>query len=368
MTTISKLLFIASFVLLFITACEEQVQSSISQDETAVTFSIELDAEELYLRPERSYTLKATVTPVSTEAVKWTSDNPEVVSVIAGILTTKKEGEATITASIDDVTASCRVVVAVPEYKLIWQDDFTGTSLDTTKWNNLVQGGGGNGEVQLYTDGENILVKDGVLTITARKETKMSPVSGNYFNYTSASINTRDKIRFTYGKIEARISLPSGKGTWPAFWMMPNDSEYGTWPRSGEIDIMEHVGSDPRMISHAYHTKKRNTSNGQNWSQKTYKDNIEGEFHIYTLEWEEDYLDGSPALLFYVDGERTGIRVADKGVTWEDWPFDKDFYIILNVALGGTWGGTIDDSIFEDPANPVEMKVDWVRLYQRQYE
>ena len=361
MKTIWKILFPAVAVLtLLLPGCKEPADEP-------VTYTITLSDTQLYLRPERSYTLAATVVPVSPEAVVWASSNPDVVSVVAGVLRTKAEGDATITATVGEASAVCQVHVAVPQYQLVWEDNFDGTALDTNSWTNLVQGGGGNGEVMLYTDGENLTVADGLLTITARKERKQSPVSGNYFNYTSASINTQGKVHFTYGKVEARISLPSGVGTWPAFWMMPNDNVYGTWPRSGEIDIMEHTGSDVRMISHAYHTKNRNGMTGGNWNMKTYMDNVEGTFHTYTLEWEEDYLDGKPALLFYVDGERTGIRVADNEATWEDWPFDQDFYIILNLAIGGTWGGTPDDDRLSDPNNPVQMQVDWVRLYQRQY-
>ncbi len=143
--------------------------------------------------------------------------------------------------------------------------------------------------------------------------------------------------------------------------MMPTKSIYDTWPRSGEIDIMEHVGSDPDMISHALHTLA--ASGGSCWDKRTYPGNVENVFHIYTVEWVEKYHNGNDALMFYIDNEliATKDQVHWSVSTSRDWPFDQDFFVILNVAIGGTWGGTIDDSIFN---SPVQMKVDYVRVYQ----
>lgn len=348
---------IIAFVYLLASCSSEQPKENPGQEKTIV-----LSDTIVEMKPDRTYMLTATVIPPSDNSVVWVSSDPSVVSVFMGKLTSKKEGIATVSAIVDGLSASCEVIVYHPQYTLIWEDNFDGSILNESYWTLEKGGGGGNGEKQYYTEGDNIKVENGLLTISARKEQATSNMTGVTYNYTSARIITKNKVKFTYGKIEASISLPSGRGTWPAFWLMPNDSEYGGWPRSGEIDIMEHVGSDPRMISHAYHTKKNNTSTGTNWSQKYYKDDVEGFFHTYTLEWEEDYLDGRDAFLFYVDGERTAIKVEPEESTWEDWPFDKDFYMILNLAIGGSWGGTIDDSIFE---NPVEMKVDWVKVYQR---
>ena len=328
------------------------------------TYVVTLSPDSLLLRPGRKATLSVNVTPISTNAVVWESSDPTIAKVMLGSVTAIKEGKATITATCEGVTAKCEVTVATPSYELIWEDNFDGTGLNTNYWNVQTGGGGGNQEQQYYTENDNITVKDGILTITARKEEATSPNTGVTYNYTSARINTKDKIKFTYGKVEARINMPSGQGTWPAFWMMPNNSVYGGWPKSGEIDIVEHVGSDPRMVSNAYHTKNHNTSNGTNWGRRTYHDDVEGSFHTYGLVWEEDYLDGRPALIFTFDGDTTAFRVKEENWDWQDWPFDKDFYIILNLALGGTWGGTIDDAIFE---NPVEMKIDWVRVYQLKY-
>lgn len=333
-----------------------------TQQDPDVKTIITLSDTTVTMKPERTHTVTATTTPLSDNPVIWSSSDESIVSVFMGVLTSKKEGTAIITATIDDVSASCKVIVRIPTYQLVWEDNFDGDILNQLYWNNEKGGGGGNGEKQYYTDGNNISISNGILTLKAKKEDITSPATGVKYNYTSARINTKNKFKFTYGKIEARINLPSGQGTWPAFWMMPNDNAYGGWPRSGEIDIMEHVGSDSKMISHAYHTNKNNTSSGTNWSMKTYKDNVEGSYHVYTLEWEYDYLSGRDAFVFYVDGIQTGFKVESENTTWEDWPFDKDFYLIFNLAMGGSWGGEIDNSIFEQA---VEMKVDWIRFYQR---
>ncbi|TZF86005.1 glycoside hydrolase family 16 protein (plasmid) [Pedobacter sp. BS3] len=244
------------------------------------------------------------------------------------------------------------------KYELIWSDEFDGTKLDTDKWNYETGTGFGNQEKQYCTDREkNVKVEDGNLVITAYKE------DYNNCSYTSARINSKKKGFLKYGKIEARISLPSGKGTWPAFWMLP---EVGYWPTYGEIDIMEHVGSDPTMISHAVHTAQKNGSNGQNWQNKQYPGVVEGEFHTYAIEWLNDYDDGDDCIIFYIDDkESTRLYQPHNINDLAVWPFTADFYVILNLSIGGTWGGQIDDSIFNNPAKPVQMKVDYVRLYQK---
>lgn len=234
-----------------------------------------------------------------------------------------------------------------------WMKDFR--DLDQLK----LRLGWGNQEKQYYTDrSENLRIEDGCLVIEARQE----QYENN--NYTSARITTKNKKDFVYGKIEARISLPSGRGTWPAFWMLG----YGGWPTCGEIDIMEHVGSNPTMISHALHTRKKNGSNGTNWSYRATVENVEGEFHIYGIEWLKDYELQRDAIRFYIDDEVSTIQYEPTAEPdFEQWPFNDAFYIILNLAIGGTMGGSINTDIFADPENnPVLMKVDWVRVYQKQ--
>lgn len=242
------------------------------------------------------------------------------------------------------------------EYELVWSDEFEEPKLNTDKWNYEVKGGGfGNQEKQYCTDREkNVRVEGGNLIITAHKE------DYERHSYTSARINSKSKGFIKYGKVEARINLPSGRGTWPAFWMLP---EIGYWPRYGEIDIMEHVGSDPKMISHALHTEKRH--GGNPWQNKQYLDNVEGEFHIYSMEWLEDYDNGDDCIIFSINGKESARIYQARVSDLSNWPFIDNFYVILNLAIGGTWGGQIDDTIFENPNKPVEMKVDYVRMYQK---
>jgi beta-glucanase (GH16 family) len=238
-------------------------------------------------------------------------------------------------------------------YELVWSDEFDGTELDTTKWRYEINAlGGGNNELQYYTD-QNTSVADGILTITARKEEYLGR------DYTSSRITTENQGEWTYGIFEARIKLPPGRGTWPAFWMMPSFSRYGGWPDSGEIDIMEHVGYDENVIHGSIHTRIYNHKDG---SQKggTYRDltDATSEFHVYKVEWLPDRLD------YYVNDELYYSYEPNKFSScpsFNVWPFNGDFFLILNIAIGGDWGGAqgVDDDIF-----PTSMEIDYVRVYQ----
>lgn len=297
----------------------------------------------------------------SKPTIEWTSSNEKVATVIDGKVKALSRGNTTIKAKADSVSATCAIVVTRTDlpYQLVWSDEFDGTTLDLTKWNVETGGGGwGNQEKQFYTNRpENLRLENGNLIIEARKETYQSN------NYTSARINTRDKHAFKYGKIEARISLPVGKGTWPAFWMMGANIGTARWPLCGEIDIMEHIGSKPTMISHATHTTEKNGSKGNNWHyQKTVPD-VENNFHIYAIEWELKANEGADNISFFIDGVKS-VTIWEPHVnsTPQIWPFKQDFFLLLNLAIGGTMGGAIEDSIFDVP---VLMKVDYVRVYQR---
>ncbi len=332
------------FFLSLIVSCEKEID-----------YSITVDYSELTLKTGESYTIVAKVTPASSDGIVWTSSNESVATVFYGIITAKKEGEAIITATSNGESASCKVNVQNPGYSLVWSDEFETNSLNTKNWNIDIGNGNwgwGNGESEYYTGRtDNLRIENGVLVIQAKKE--------NYqgFGYTSGRINSKNKIDFAYGKIEARISLPSGAGTWPAFWMLG----YGSWPTCGEIDIMEHIGSNPTMISHALHTAEKN--GGNSWSSRNYKVGIENNFHTYSIEWEKSIDDGDDCIKFYVDGNLTATKWQANNVDdVRQWPFTDNFYIILNLALGGTMGGTIDDTIF---GNQILMKVDYVRVYQR---
>lgn len=306
--------------------------------------------------------LQLTATP--SDGVDWSSSNPDVAMVAGGIVVASetKDGHAVITATRGSASATVDIYVTqeggvyLGEYELVWAEEFEGTSLNTDVWN-IEQGGGGwgNREAQYYTDrSENIRVQNGCLEIEARKETYQNN------NYTSARINTKNKKDFAYGKIEARIKMPKGGGTWPAFWMLG----YGSWPTCGEIDIIEHVGNSPYMASHAIHTRQKNGQKGNNWSNKQNIADLEEEWHVFGVEWLQTYLLGCDVLQFYVDDQLGGRAVASKTDTFESWPFtaDRPEYIIINLALGGTMGGTINDNAFN---NPVIMYVDWVHVYQK---
>lgn len=236
----------------------------------------------------------------------------------------------------------------VPEgYTLVWHDEFEESTVAPDMWRfenwpaRFV-----NNELQRYVpnDARTAFVKDGVLNIRAIK-------SGN--EILSARMNTKGSWKYAY--IEGRLKLPKGKGTWPAFWMMPDDQSLG-WPACGEIDIMEEVGADPNQTSSSIHC---NAYNHVKNTQKTAARNTPGaedEFHIYAIEWTENeirtYVDGELLLTFRNDGQGKN----------DTWPFNKTFYVTLNLAWGGDWGGYkgVDES-----ALPATFQIDYVRVYQK---
>lgn len=242
------------------------------------------------------------------------------------------------------------------KYQLVWQDEFDYKGLpDSAKWNFDTRGnksGWGNNELQVYTKEElkNASVSDGTLKLTALKENLSSK------KYSSARLRTIFKGDWLYGRFEIKAKLPNGRGLWPAIWMLPTDWEYGGWPKSGEIDIMENVGYDADTIVCSVHTGKYNHNAGTQKSKKVaLKDNREV-FHIYAVEWDEEKIKGFIDNDCYFTFEKES---DDPGV----WPFDKRFHLLLNIAVGGNWGGKegIDDSIF-----PAKMEIDYVRVYQKQ--
>lgn len=240
-------------------------------------------------------------------------------------------------------------------WKLIWSEEFDYTGFpDSTKWSYDTEGNvyqWGNNEAQYYTSGrkENAWVSDGVLRITALKE----PMEGR--SYTSARLITKGKGDWLYGRFEIRAKLPTGRGTWPAIWMLPTDWEYGDWPKSGEIDIMENVGYDPDTIVGSSHTEKYNHAIGTQKNAKIACTDCYKAFHVYALEWEED------EYRLYVD-DQLYFTFKNEGTGYEVWPYDKRFHILLNLAIGGNWGGQkgIDDSLF-----PHVFEIDYVRVYKK---
>ena len=240
------------------------------------------------------------------------------------------------------------------DWKLVWTEEFNYTGLpDPAKWNFETRGnasGWGNNELQYYTSNEteNAYVSDGSLKITALKKKKENR------EYTSARITTEGKGEWKYCKVEVRAKLPGGLGTWPAIWMMPARSEYG-WPECGEIDIMEQVGYDPYVIHSTIHTQAYNHLKGTQVGKQYDLPTAVSDFHLYGLEWDNHEIRS------FVDGVQYFSYVNDQ--TGNDaWPFDQSFYLILNLAIGGNWGGQkgVNDALF-----PHVYEIDYVRIYQK---
>jgi beta-glucanase (GH16 family) len=235
--------------------------------------------------------------------------------------------------------------------QLVWSDEFNYTGApDTNKWGYDIGGNGwGNQELQYYTDRpENIIVQDGKMIITALIE----DYEGK--SYTSARLTTRTKGDWLYGRIEVMAKLPAGRGTWPAIWMLPTDWEYGGWPASGEIDIMEHVGYDMGTVHATVHTETYNGAIGTQKGDDIYIPDVHTTFHLYVMEWSED------TIHFYADSVRY-FSFPNYHTGYEEWPFDKQFHLMLNIAIGGTWGGQqgVDNTIF-----PQTLEIDYVRVYR----
>jgi beta-glucanase (GH16 family) len=239
----------------------------------------------------------------------------------------------------------CSTLLNAQNRELVWAEEFTGTTVDNSKWDFDI--GPTNDNVHYYTDRtENVQIIDGVLHIIALEESYMG------FNYTAGLIKTRTDWR--YGRFEARIQVPATNGFVPAFWMLPADNIYGWWPNSGEIDIMEHPTNQVTTIYGTIHSEAYNLFGGSTPPGRTIEiSDAETEFHLYVVEWTENQID------FYVDDQPYFSFSNDQGGS-ATWPFDKPFYIILNVAVGGGWVGNPDETtIF-----PATMKVDYVRVYQ----
>ena len=299
---------------------------------------------------------------------------------------------ATTTTDIEKVNPT----EPVSDWRMVWNDEFDSTSIDTNKWNfELNCAGGGNNEKQCYTDSEqNAFIKDGVLNIVA-----LPAEEGAEKPYTSARLNTRYNADFTYGRFEMRAKLPSGQGSWPAFWMMPTDEVYGTWPRSGEIDILEAVnlktvaedGTVEANIHGTLHYGREWPNNSSSGKAYTLPEgmNPADDFHTYAIEWQEGeirwYVDG----YLYATQRRSEVRYNSKdeavglkhkgwfaeyfeqgngelATHWDNAPFDKDFYLILNNAVGGDWPENVNN-LGVDAAAFAEgqsFEVDYVRVYQ----
>lgn len=246
------------------------------------------------------------------------------------------------------------------DWQLVWSDEFDYSGLpDPSRWGYDVGGHGwGNKELQNYTDKrkENARVENGMLIIEARRD-------GDEKNpYTSARLVSKGKGDWTYGRFEVKAKLPSGRGTWPAIWMLPTQRSYGAgyWPDNGEIDIMEHVGHDPDVVHGSAHTKAYHHSISTQKSGNTKVESARSEFNVYAVEWTPQ------EIKWYVNDRHyftfANERLSNPAADYKQWPFDKPFHLLLNVAVGGMWGGAqgVDDSIW-----PQRMEIDYVRVYQK---
>jgi beta-glucanase (GH16 family) len=251
----------------------------------------------------------------------------------------------------------------VKGWRLTWSDEFdgsTGATPDSTKWSFDIGGGGwGNNELQTYTARSvNARVAGGSLAIRALNETFTGPDKITR-NYTSARLLTKNKFTQTYGRFEARIKVPYGQGIWPAFWMLGNDLDTTGWPQCGEIDIMEHIGKQPSIVHGTLHGPGYSGAKGVSASYSLSSSRkFADDYHTFAVEWEPG------VIRFYVDGALYKTRTPADLPAGKAWVFNHPFFIILNLAVGGSWPGRPDaTTVF-----PQQMLVDYVRVYQRATE
>jgi beta-glucanase (GH16 family) len=245
------------------------------------------------------------------------------------------------------VTAS---TASAQTWNLVWSDEFDRTSVDTASWTFETGGGGwGNKELEFYTNGANASVSGGILTITARTTTTGSCWYGTC-QYTSTRMKTQGKHEIKYGRVEARIALPAGKGLWPAFWMLGSNIGTAGWPGCGELDIMENHGSNPASTSSAIHGPGYSGATPFNHSTGI----TSGAFNTYAVEW-------NPTQIRFLVNNSVHYTVSKSTIqTRGNWVFDQPFFVLLNLAVGGNFDGNPTSStVF-----PASMRVDYVRLYQ----
>ena len=341
-----------------------------------------LTLDGLELTVGESVTLKATSSLGG--QIEWSSSNVAVATVSNGLVTAAAKGEAVIKAKTDYAEAQCTVTVkeashpVIPDpdadkegYRLVWRDEFNGASLDTAKWgyqtgikdiygSSVGPNYWGNNELQYYTE-DAVSVADGSLKITATKQQQDDRP------YTSGRILTRDKASFTYGYFEARMKTPTGSGMWPAFWMLPqpsspanSENEYGGWPANGEIDIMEAKGRLENKVDTTLHFGKAWDARDYVTKETTLSSNTD-EWHTYAVDWTAD------AISWFVDGQK--VLTVTKDRWWsqdvsnqgKSQPFDKPFYIIFNLAVGGMYDS---DNQPDGSFTSAAMYVDYVRVYE----
>lgn len=361
------------FGALALAACGSGSDEPASSDDsiTASQTTFEFGAE----ASEATFTVTATK--------DWTAVSQGDWLTVSKSGTTSSTGTVTISATANTATSSrsttvllmsgtARATVAVSQagkaaepvdptievpdgYTLVWNDEFdSGTTLGSDWTYQKASPYWVNNELQTYISGGVngtyvAAINDGHLTITAFK-------AGS--SVYSARVYAKESEGWTYGIFEASIKLPTGKGTWPAFWMMPANNDYtaNPWPACGEIDIMEEVGYNPNYTSSSIHCDAYNHTKNTQKTAERYTAKAQEEYHKYRLEWTEDYI------RTYVDGNLLLTFNNDKKGSNSTWPFNKPFYLILNLAWGGDWGGAqgVDESCL-----PATMEIDYVRVFQK---
>ncbi len=317
------------------------------------------------INASKDFTVKSNDSWISADIVNGVTTGFSTDGPAVRIKTDVNTAMASRTGSIDVMSGAEKVTITVIQnsaedanietpagYHLVWHDEFNeGTTLNSKDWTHEVQNAGWvNHELQTYVngqaDGKRVTeLVDGRLHINCFKGSDGKIYSGRVY--------AKVKEGWTYGYIEASIKLPKGKGTWPAFWMMPVN--FRSWPADGEIDIMEEVGYHPDYVSSSLHANAHVHSNGTQVTHEMHCPGAEGEFHKYAIEWTHD------KITTFVDG-KVQLTYNNRGLGRDDWPYDDPFYVILNLAWGGDWGGSqgVDES-----ALPVTMEVDYVRVFQK---
>ena len=264
-----------------------------------------------------------------------------------------------VTSCGGQATETSTATTTPPTYRLVWSDEFSGadgSAPEASKWSIQTGGNGwGNNELEYYTArSENVQVQGGNLVITAIKE-NYTGADGVSRNYTSARLETKRRFSQQYGRFEASLKIPKGQGMWPAFWMLGSDIDTNPWPACGEIDIMENIGKEPAIVHGSLHGP--GYAPGNLTASYTLPSGALGDgFHLYAVEWDPQQI------RFYVDNTQYATFTASNLPSGSPWEFNKPFFILLNVAVGGSWPGPPD----ETTQFPQQMLVDYVRVYQKQ--
>ena len=263
-----------------------------------------------------------------------------------------------VTSCGGQATPTPNTTTTPPTYRLVWSDEFSGadgSAPEASKWSIQTGGNGwGNHELEYYTArSENVQVQGGNLVITAIKENYTGP-DGVSRNYTSARLETKGLFSEQYGRFEASIKIPKGQGMWPAFWMLGSDIDTNSWPACGEIDIMENIGKEPAIVHGSLHGP--GYAPGNMTASYTLPSGALGDgFHLYAVEWDPQQI------RFYVDSTQYATFTPSNLPSGSPWEFNRPFFLLLNVAVGGDWPGPPEQTTLF----PQQMLVDYVRVYQK---